>query len=790
MMTQGSSARLSRYLKRGLLYTVGCALVLLCGFLATPVGTLFDPPYSTVLLDREGMLLGAHVASDGQWRFPPTDTIPHRVAICLIEFEDRQFRSHFGIRPSSLARAFLQNRKAGKVVSGGSTLTMQLARLAGNSPPRTYVRKAYEMLLALRIELHWNKDRILAAYLSHAPFGGNVVGIDAAAWRYFGRPAAQLGWAECATLAVLPNAPSAVHPGKGRETLLRKRDKLLDRLLEAGHLDSLQWSLALLEPLPERTRPNPQRAPHLLTTLMATGHTGTVVRSTLSGSLQDRCTSILTRYAYQLNANEVHNAAVLIADTRTGKVLAYVGNLPDAGQGHAGDVDVIPAGRSTGSLLKPFLFADMLDDGELLPTMLVADIPTYFAGFAPRNYDEHFSGAVPANRALARSLNVPAVRELRDHGVGRTLRTFREMGLDRLNGSAGYYGLSLIVGGGESSLWELTGAYASLSRTAQAAPDPEGGNPRTILPLQVLVLETDDRMASTAPFGAGAAFLTLKALESLDRPESEAGWQHFSSSGNISWKTGTSYGHRDAWAIGTTPRFTVGVWTGNADGEGRPGLTGSLAAAPLLFELFALLPYSAALDPPYDDLLRLPICTASGHPPNSVLCTVDSMLVPMRTAQNPPCPYHRSVLLSADGRTRTTPGPGTKDTTWFVLPPAWERYVVGRDPTYHPLPAWNDPQVAVQASNPMALIYPDDMARIFLPTTLDGGRSEMVLEAAHGDLNARIFWHLDEHHIGTTQNDHRLTVAPSDGEHLLTLTDEQGRQLVRTFNVTSGKRPH
>jgi len=329
-----------------------------------------------VLLDRQGALLGATVATDGQWRFPGNDRIPEKFATCLLQFEDRHFYEHWGVRPQSLVRALRQNAAAGHTVSGGSTITMQVARMSRGEKQRSYAAKLIEALLALRIETRCSKSEILSLYTDNAPFGGNVVGLEAAAWRWFGRSPEQLTWAESATLAVLPNAPSAIYPGKGQTALLAKRDRVLGRLLEIGTIDSMEWTLARQEPLPGKPLPLPQLAPHLLTTLMAQGNTGQRVRTTLDGELQRRAAENCDRYSARLVANEVHNAAALIIDVPTGEVRAYIGNLGTASADHAPKVDIVRAQRSTGSLLKPFLYADMLQSGELLPDMLIADVPT------------------------------------------------------------------------------------------------------------------------------------------------------------------------------------------------------------------------------------------------------------------------------------------------------------------------------------------------------------------------------------------------------------------------------
>ncbi|HRO39742.1 MAG TPA: penicillin-binding protein 1C [Flavobacteriales bacterium] len=754
-----------------------------------PTAPLFDSPCSTVLLDRDGELLGATVAADGQWRFPQVDPVPARFATCLTQFEDRRFRRHWGIRPQSLVRAWRQNHAAGRIVSGGSTITMQVARLARGNRPRTYGEKLIEALLAMRIELRHGKEEILALFAGHAPFGGNVVGLDAAAWRYFGRPASHLSWSESATLAVLPNAPSAIYPGKGHEALLAKRNRLLDRLLAVQAIDSLEWSLAKEEPLPGRTRELPRRAPHLLATLHAQGHDGQLLHSSVGGSLQDRATEAADRYAARLRANEVYNAAALIVDVPTGEVLAYVGNLGTAGARHAGDVDIIRARRSTGSVLKPFLYADMLQSGELTPDMLLSDVPTRYGNFTPRNYDEQYSGAVPASGALARSLNVPMVRLLHQYGVERTLRTLRGMGLHSIDRSAEDYGLSLVVGGAESTLWELAGAYAGMGRVLNhygrmGLPYRQGD----IRPPHVLLQKTrpSDPIAplqGPPVLSASAIHFTLKALREVARPAEEQGWNHFAGQQHISWKTGTSFGHRDAWAIGLTSRYCIAVWTGNASGEGRPGLTGTLAAAPLLFDLFNLLPHAPPFEPPYDEMARAAICPASGYRAGIDCPRADTLWVPPTSLRTPTCAFHCRVLLDPSGQYRINEGDGHM-ATWFVLPPGMEHYYALGHPGYRPLPPWAPGTMGTD--EPMEILYPEPGARLLIPVQLDGTRGHMVVEVAHRNADAMLFWDLDGAFIGTTTGIHRMALSPPEGAHRITLTDGQGHALHRNFTIVSG----
>lgn len=768
-------------------WVIAALLVLLAWARWGPMEPLFTAPRSTVLLDREGELLGATVAADGQWRMPPADSVPHRFATCLIEFEDRRFRSHWGVRIPSMVRAWQQNRKAGRIVSGGSTITMQVARMARGNRPRTVWNKLVEVALAMRIELRHDKDAVLRLYAANAPFGGNVVGLDAAAWRWYGRDPHALGWGECATLAVLPNAPARIHPGRNRDALLAKRNRLLDRLLEVRAIDSLQWSLAKEEPLPEAPHALPRTAPHLLMTLQAQRRKGQRIRTTISRSMQQRVNDLTLRYGSVLRANEVHNAAVLVVDVPTGEVLAYVGNLPDADADHAGMVDIVQAPRSTGSLLKPFLYAAMLQAGERMPDQLVADLPTSYEGFAPRNFDERYAGAVPASQALSRSLNVPAVRALREHGVERARRMLVGMGLEHLHRSAANYGLSLIVGGGEGTLWELTGAYASMARVLLRY----GGNMESVAgavhPPHVLLGHQSPDSSTDAPvLSAGALYHTIQALQQVNRPEAEAGWHRFAGTERIAWKTGTSFGHRDAWAIGVTDRFAVGVWTGNASGEGRPGLTGTLAAAPLLFDLFAALPDGHGFDPPYDALKRMPVCRSSGFRAGPDCGATEERLVVSEALRTAPCPYCRRILVDASGAHRLPPGPDARPVSWFSLPPAIEHYYAPEHPGYRPLPPWA-PGMGVESANerPMQMVYPEQGATLFVPVVLDGVLGRLVLRAAHRSPSTLVHWDLDGNYLGSTVRDHQMSVTASDGEHRLTLTDESGAHLEVAFRTVS-----
>ncbi len=755
------------------------AILLICYIFSLPE-PLFDTPYSTLVTDRNGELLGARIASDGQWRFPPTDSLPDKYKTCLIQFEDKGFRYHPGVNPLSLGRAMMQNLKTGRVVSGGSTLTMQTVRLMRQNK-RTYFEKFIEIILATRLEISYSKERILALYASHAPMGGNVVGIDAAAWRYFGHNAAALSWAEAATLAVLPNSPALMHFGRNRVGLEQKRNRLLRQLLEKNIIASTDYDLAVAEPLPEYPHPLPQIAPHLVEQIYARQQ-GTHVQSTIDKRLQLQAEEVLTRWNMEFSQNGIFNLAALIVDLETNEVLSYSGNVNFGDKSNGNQVDIIQSPRSTGSILKPFLYCAMLQEGELLPAELLPDVPININGFAPKNFSLQYDGAVHADEALARSLNVPAVVALRKYGVQKFYHFLKSCGLTTLDRPAGHYGLSMILGGAEGTLWEVAGAYAGLVHAAVHTPD-------TGFRLYKAAPRRSSMGASlSGTFDSAAAWLTLQALTNVNRPE-EIDWNFVPSIRRIAWKTGTSYGFRDAWAVGVTPKYLVAVWTGNASGEGRPGLTGARTSAQVMFDLFNLLPATTWFEPPYNDLIEAEVCRESGrlkgmHCPRAF---VDTLLLPRKAVQGAVCDYHKRIHLSDDGQYRVyeqcAGTRGLQTVSWFVLPPAWEWYYKQHHPSYRALPSFSPECSGGVSGAVMQFIYPYPNAVIRITKQLDGTQGKAVFELAHRNPSARVFWHLDEDYLGETSDIHQMELSPDAGEHMLTVVDDEGNSLVIRFEV-------
>lgn len=750
---------------------------------------LFTDPTATVITSSDHELLGAMIANDGQWRFPHNDGVPKKFKACIVQFEDEYFYKHPGFNPVSIFKALRDNIKSGDVIRGGSTLTQQVIRLSRKNQSRTYLEKFKEIILATRLEIRDSKEKILSHYSSNAPFGGNVVGLDAASWRYFNRDANQLSWAESATLAVLPNAPSLMYPGKNQQRLVDKRNRLLAKLLQNEIIDSLTYKLSVAEDLPQKPYALPQVAPHLLQKISKTKN-GQRIVTTIRKELQEQTNRIVSNHYNTLKQNEIYNIAVLIMEVKTRKVLTYVGNSP-TDISHQKDVDVIDKPRSTGSILKPFLYAAMLDAGDLLPNTLVADVPTQFGSYNPENFNKGFDGAVPASRALSRSLNVPSVRMLQEFGLDRFHHYLTALKLKDLKYNANHYGLSLILGGAESNLWDLCKSFAAMSSTLNhfSETSSEYFSNEFCEPtfFSGSTINFGQKSSEKTLFDAAAIYLTYESLKEVNRPEDDENWEFYDSSKQIAWKTGTSFGFRDAWAIGTTKDYVVGVWVGNADGEGRPGLVGVQTAAPILFDVFDLLPNSDWFSKPYDDMQEVDICKISGYRASQNCNEVEQKFIQVSGLKTSPCPYH--VLVHLDRNEQFQVNSSCEEInsmvhkSWFVLPPLMEYYYKANNPFYKSLPRFREDCLG-ELTISMQFIYPKDNNTIFLPKDFDGRTNNLIIKIAHSKSEAIVFWYLDERFLGTTKDIHEFAMLPKQGKHLITVVDELGNEAKRWIQIS------
>lgn len=776
------------YIKKHRIKSAVIIILLIAYYFCLPK-QLFKDPTATVIESKNGELLGAYIAKDGQWRFPHNDSIPNKFKECLILFEDEYFYKHPGFNPVSIFKALKENISAGEVKRGGSTLTQQTIRLSRKGKPRTYIEKIKEIILATRLEIKHSKEEILAYYTSNAPFGGNVVGLDAASWRYFNRNTNHLSWAESATLAVLPNAPSLIYPGKNQTKLLQKRNKLLQKLLKNEIIDSLTYELSVLEELPQKPYPLPQAAPHLLQRVAQTNY-GKRVKTTINTGVQEQINTLVKNHHNLLRQNEIHNIAVLVLDVNTREVVSYIGNSP-TDKTHQNAVDIVNKPRSTGSILKPFLYASMLDAGDLLPNTLVPDVPSQFGSYNPENYNKTFDGAVTAKRALARSLNVPSVRLLQQFGLDRFYHYLKQLALKDIKYNANHYGLSLILGGAESNLWDLCKSYAAMAGTLNHFNEHSSRyytneflEPSFLAGSNIDFGELDDEKII---FDAASIYLTFESMKEVNRPEGDENWQFFDSSKQIAWKTGTSFGFRDAWAIGVTKNHVVGVWVGNADGEGRPGLVGVQTAAPILFDVFNILPHSEWFSKPYDEMQEVSICAKSGYRASPICDETTNQFIQVSGLKTKPCPYHILVHLDASEQYQVNSSceslANIKNTSWFVLPPLMEFYYKSKNPFYKPLPPYRSDCLA-EGSITMEFIYPKQSSKFFLPKDFDGNTNELVFKLAHSKPETTIFWYVDETFIGSTKTIHDMAIIPTIGKHIITVVDEFGNEAKRSIEIS------
>ena len=713
-------------------------LMVFCAFLILWIfclpGNLFEgTAYSTVVVDCDGELLGARIAEDGQWRFPPRNSVPEKYATALIQFEDRSFRYHPGVSPRAICRALVQNIRGGHRVSGASTISMQVIRLS-RQRERTVWQKMVEMFLATRLEARYSKDEILALYASYAPFGGNVVGIDAAAWRYLGRDADELSWAEAATFAVLPNAPSSINLSQNRNCLLEKRNRLLLRLKDKGYMDEYTYESAIGEPLIGQVHPLPAYCPHLVEEYNKLFR-GMLVKTGIRLSLQKRVEESLKYWRQDLSESGINDLAAIIADVRTGETIAYCGNADILAKRPGNWVDIANSPRSTGSILKPLLYCAALQEGTILPKSLLPDIPSNFGGFSPKNFDLSYDGAVPADEALARSLNIPNVYLLKQFGTSRFVKKLQKEGVSTLKRKAEEYGLSLILGGSEASLRDIVGVYSRIASAYQ-------------------------NLSSSKFSDKTAVWYMLEAMSGVGRPD-RMDWRSLSSLRKVAWKTGTSYGSRDAWAIGITPDYVVGVWAGNAEGNSAPGLTGALTAGPIMFDLFNMLPPTGWFEEPSGGV-ELESCPESGYLAGRDCPHKKRMRVPAAAVNGETCPYHREV----------------KGEKWFVLPPIMEKYYRIKHQDYHPLP-----RTDTEGSEVMHFAYPSDGAVLSPAKQMDGSSPGIRCEMIHSRSDAVVYWHLDNEYLDKTTDIHTFIIDIPPGLHRLTAVDDEGNKEEITIKI-------
>lgn len=754
-----------------------------------PLPARLSLPDASVVRWRDGGVAHATLAPDDRWRLPASvDTVDPAYVAALLAYEDARFRWHPGVDPLAVGRAVAQNVSAGRVVSGASTLTMQVVRLS-EPRPRTLASKATEAVRAVQLELRLSKDEILSAYLRLAPYGGNLEGVEAASWAYFGHGADTLTAAEVALLLAIPQDPNARAPGRAEPATLRAaRDHVSARLAEAGALPlgegeatrGVDDVLATVRatPVPRAATPLPRSAPHAAAWFARQPGgpvAGRAVRTTLDRGEQGLAERVVASHRASLERRGIRDVAVVVVDWQTAELRALVGGHDFWSDAAGAQIPAFGVPRSPGSTLKPLAYAAAIDDGTALPGFLVPDVPVAHGTWRPSNYDGTFDGLVRLEDALSRSLNVPFVELLAQDGVPTFLSRLRAMGVTSLDPRPGHYGLSLIVGGIELTPVEVAGIYAGL------AADGRG---------RTLRWRADDPpLPERAVFSPGAAWLTQRALRLRDRPDFPARREISAMPRGLHWKTGTSFGHRDAWAVGSGRRRTVAVWLGNLDQTPSRRLVGSEAAGPLLFDLLEALDDGLPAEPVSpSDLAPVEVCALSGRLPGAACPHTRPALA--RTAAVPVerCDMH--VRISVDTETGRRVRPGCRDgraveervvVQWPTRVRRWlddqwlhQPQAPPLDPACAPLATGAAPRIVSPPAGGVAVLIPG----------MPASEQEIPLEAesATGPLH----WFVNGERVGSAPADGRVWWEPRPGAHEVVVMDPAGRSARVEVRVREG----
>ncbi len=750
-------------------------LILLAVFLITPLPDAGGRDLSTLIKDVNGNVLRVFLNRDEQWLFPPDKDIivSEKLKKAVICFEDKSFYFHPGVNPLSVVRAAYQNLKKKTVVSGASTITMQLARIL-DPKERNISNKLVEILQAFKLEMLYSKKRILRLYLENAPYGGNIIGFQAASLKYFNKPPNSLTWAEAALLAVLPNAPGLMSPGKNKKLLIRKRNGLLKKLFLRGQIEESTYNLAVTEPAPAGSIDFKMEIPHL-SRLIEKENKGVMVKTFINIEYQKEIERIIDKHMQFLSGYGIKNCAVLVAETRTGKVSAYLGSQNFYDESTLGKVDGVTSPRSSGSILKPFLYALSFDRGYLLPESKIKDVPVHYGTFNPENCNLNFSGLVSVEEALIRSLNVPAVVALEKFGIYDFYNFLEKAGVSTLFRTPDDYGLTLILGGAEVTLFDLVSIYRSLGRYGLS------GNLK-------LIDEENLQDDNEQLISKGSAYLVLQILKQLKRPGLEAWWESFNGAKPFAWKTGTSYGNRDAWALGVSPKWTIGIWVGNFDGRENINLGSSTCSAPILFDIFNYLPAGEGenwFEPPSGGLRPVRICADSGYRAgenckNTLLASISEGAARLKK-----CPYCRSVFVNIEETEEVCSlcweqGKYKKVKKIFYPPDVVQYLSEGGVITERMLPHKKDCP-GNSRRDVMNVIYPQENASIFIPRDLNGKLQKINLRAAHIDPGKKIYWYIDNVYRGCTACKHSMAVELTSGKHSLEIIDSDGERAGVTF---------
>ena len=752
-------------IKRIAWYLAGAVALWLAIDLVAPVDT--ELVFARTVTARDGTVLHAYLNSEGVWRMnTKLAEITPELKKAIVYKEDKHFYHHPGINPVAVGRALVNNVFKLKRTSGASTITMQVARML-EPKPRTYVNKCIEMFRATQLEAHYSKDELLQLYLNLVPYGGNIQGVKAASVLYFDKTPDHLSLAEITALSIIPNRPNSLVMGKDNDLIVKQRNKWLTRFRRDGLFPFSVINDALQEPLTAYRHSAPAGAPQLSLRLRNANRGTTEVHSTIDHAMQAKAESIATEYVNQLKLHNINNAAVLIVDNRTHEVLTYIGSTDFADRFHYGQVDGVRAVRSPGSTLKPLLYGLCMDKGLITPKTMIADVPINIKGYSPENYDRQFRGNVTMEYALSHSLNIPAVKLLEQEGIDNFMSAMVHTGFSSISRNKKKLGLSTILGGCGVQLDELTALYASFANDGQ------------YYPLRYTITDGDTAKAKgVTVLSAPANYMLTRVLSGLHRPDVPNAYDEATGIPHIAWKTGTSYGRKDAWSIGYNKRYTVGVWVGNFSAAGVQELSGTATATPLLFQLFNAIDHNAAnewLEPPASIAFRF-VCAETGKVPTD-LChnQVMDYYIPGISAYDK-CDHMKETWLSVSGAycycTSCLPPDGYRTVQLPYTPPELAAYYEAAHIPYVKLPPHNPACTRTfQGLAPVITSLTNGMTYLIE----NKEQQKLQLACTAGSDVQKVYWYINDKFYAATTASHKMFFSAPATALKISCSDDKGR---------------
>lgn len=720
--------------------------------------------YSCIIYSGDSNLIHGFLTSDDKWRmFTELNEISPELKKAIIFKEDKYFEYHFGINPVAIIRAFYNNIKTGKRTSGASTITMQVARLI-EPKQRTYINKIKEMFRATQFEWHYSKDEILQLYLNIIPFGGNIEGVKSTSIIYFGKLPNHLSLAEITTLSIIPNRPVSLRLGKNNEYILKERNKWLARFKKAGLFDDKVIEDALDEPLNTYRREVPKMAPHLSYRLKNLYPEKEIIITSIDIGMQKKLEKIVNNYSKRLYFQNIKNAITLVIENRTGKIKAYIGSADFYNEEDGGQVDGIKAVRSPGSTLKPLLYALAIEKGLITPKTVISDVPVSFGGYEPENYDGNFYGNISLEFALANSLNVPAVKILKLLEIKTMMNRLILAGFKQIKKDRNYLGLSLILGGCGTSLEELTNLYSAFANEGKYK--------------KAGYLLNENHSDEKEIISQEAAFIITEILTQLTRPDLPLDWKNSVHMPKIAWKTGTSYGRRDAWSIGYNKKYTVGTWVGNFSGQGVPELSGAEKASPLLFKIFNTIDYDSEEEwynmPPELDFRY--VCTKTGMPSN-IFCkseVLDYFIAGISDVKK--CDHLKEILINPDSTfsfcTSCKPETGYITALYPNISAEIITYYETNNIRYLKIPDHNPECERLLSGTAPVITSPINDNEYFLDVE---DEMEIMLGCHAANDVKTVYWYINNKFYKAVQANEKVFFKPAEGKVKISCSDDKGR---------------